>query len=253
MDVLAQDAVVGKSLMLSGALDHQGLDDFIPTLSVCSASDLPTATIFLEGTFRDTNLDIVRRNPFLLTEAALRDVGILCTGVTFAFFQPDDDSEEAMAKISLGGFSGLTTTLDNRPEGEPLLCDGFMQTLLARGAFLSPDIYESIEDRLLTIIDPEELKDEGITPSMTSFYDFIDFLVTQKGLAPPSLTISRQGHFVASWRLAIDKLVSLEFLGGNQIAWLIFTPEENAAGELTSKRIMRRIRSFQAAEWMRHG
>ena len=259
MDQLAYEAIVGKPLVSCDALDFQGWKQDAPMMSVLSGSDVVRIQDMNYSTdAASCMVEPVRPAP-IRKEATIGELTFSDTGLVFLCLGRDFDIDTVFRSVFWEA-SGLTTTPDSPRRRTRSVDQEYMLYLMAAGAHLPPAIYASFRDRLRTILDADELKNEGITPRQESFFDLIEFFSKQKSLRAPTLGITRRGNFVASWRAARDKLVTSQFLGEKRINWLIFAPGtddssmmETAAGETSFQNIMRRVRSFKADQWMKRG
>src|SRR5262249_28061107 len=70
--------------------------------------------------------------------------------------------------------------------------------------------------------------DEGIPLSSASVEQFVRFLRENSSLQQPSLVVTDDGNLRASWSPEADKHFAVEFLGGHNVAFVMFVPRASA-------------------------
>jgi hypothetical protein len=89
---------------------------------------------------------------------------------------------------------------------------------------LAPDHFDSMMrhiDRILS--DEEELQDDQVTPSLSSFDDMLAFLGGRPWDRAPAVGLNGKGQFSASWGKAHPKSdVTLTFLGEGVVKWYLY-------------------------------
>jgi hypothetical protein len=87
---------------------------------------------------------------------------------------------------------------------------------------LAPSTFESLKRQLpYTLGDDEELSEPMQRPDAASFGAMLTYLAKHHWIKPPSLTLTRNGIFVANWRLGREQKarLSVDFLDEKRARW----------------------------------
>jgi hypothetical protein len=83
-------------------------------------------------------------------------------------------------------------------------------------------VAESLRRQVSRLFNASEWDPEDRVPSVKSFQSLVAFLSRHSGLRAPSLTISSDGNFVASFLRGRDNIVRLEFDAEGWVRWLTY-------------------------------
>jgi hypothetical protein len=100
----------------------------------------------------------------------------------------------------------------------------FSEALGEWRGLLAPDHFDAMTrqiDRLLS--DQEELDEDKIVPSLSSFDDLLAFLSARPWDRAPAVGLNKRGHFSVSWGKPHPHTdVTLTFLGEGSVKWYVF-------------------------------
>jgi hypothetical protein len=112
------------------------------------------------------------------------------------------------------------------PRAEPpgSMLERFVRALGGWKGLLAPDHFGAMAqhvERLLS--DQEELDEDGVSPSLSSFDDLLSFLSSRPWDKAPAVGLNRRGQFSVSWTRARPHTdVTLTFLGESRVKWYVF-------------------------------
>jgi hypothetical protein len=99
--------------------------------------------------------------------------------------------------------------------------DACTYLLSRRASRLTDRLIDALSRQLRALLsDEDDLQEAGITVSVASFNDLVDFLATDSNRAHPSLSLTRDGHFAASWSPVARAKLTLVFKGSGHGEWL---------------------------------
>lgn len=108
-------------------------------------------------------------------------------------------------------------------------------------------------DELLEAFREEE---GGRVFSVDSLRGLISFLETNPALKLPSVTITPNGEFYASWKQGPDRIFSVQFLNSHSVRYVVFAPSaehvgrtDRASGSTSADSVMRSIAHFNVLAW----
>jgi hypothetical protein len=141
--------------------------------------------------------------------------GAFLVGATGAFLVG------ATGTFSAGGAGALSVpTADLRSDPSPTL-SRCLQALGLRQAILSARQVAALETQLRALLSDEaELIEAGISLSIASLYGLFDFLAGNDDGLHPSLSITRDGYFGASWSPRRRAKLTLIFRGAGVVEWI---------------------------------
>ena len=122
---------------------------------------------------------------------------------------------------------------------------------------LAPHHYDAMAfhaDRLLR--DQDELDEDGIVPSPSSFDDLIAFLAGRPWAKSPAVGLSAQGRFSGSWAHVgtPQSDVTLTFLGGGTVKWYVYGIGKkrtgSAAGTIDRPDLPGLLAKLECDDWM---
>ena len=136
----------------------------------------------------------------------------------------------ALYRLENGGqlYSEATTNTIDRSDlsiGEPATTlERFVRALGEWKGLLAPDHFDAMVqhvDRLLS--DQDELDEDNIVPSPSSFDDLLGFLSSRPWDKAPAAGLNRRGQFSVSWTKSRPHTdVTLTFLGEGSVKWYVF-------------------------------
>lgn len=100
----------------------------------------------------------------------------------------------------------------------------FARALSEWKGLLAPDHFDALVQHIERLLsDQEELDEDGITPSSSSFDDLLSFLSSRPWDKAPAVGLNRKGQFLVSWTRSHPYTdVTLAFLGEGSIKWYVF-------------------------------
>ena len=108
---------------------------------------------------------------------------------------------------------------------------------------LVPRHYDAMRAHIERLLgDEDELKEEGITPSIGSFDDLLMFLASRPWTKPPAIGLDKRGCFALSWAPArqVKADLTLTFLGNGSVRWYIYDARDRARPALSATGVSRR-------------
>jgi hypothetical protein len=149
------------------------------------------------------------------------------------------DLASTTAAIGIGAVIRLSGGCDARAPASPTpVVARFSRALDEWKGLLAPDHYDAMSrhvERLLS--DQEELDEDGIVPSSSSFDDLLTFLAARSWIRSPALGFNRSGQFSASWSRGrpIRSDVTLTFLGDGTVKWYVYGLGRRRTGSAAGK------------------
>lgn len=125
-----------------------------------------------------------------------------------------------------GGLGTQTTTnpIDRETTSTDSTVERFSRALAEWRGLLAPDHFDAMVrhiDRLLS--DEEELEEDNVVPSLSSFDDMLAFLSGRPWVRTPAAGLNRRGQFSISWGKAHPQVdVTLTFLGEGSVKWYLY-------------------------------
>jgi len=108
---------------------------------------------------------------------------------------------------------------------------------------LTPRHYDAMGAHIERLLgDEDELKEEGITPSIGSLDDLLMFLASRHWTKPPAIGLDRQGCFALSWAPArqVKADLTLTFLGNGSVRWYVYDARDRARPASSATGVSRR-------------
>jgi len=147
----------------------------------------------------------------------------------------------AFERVALSGACSAMIAADagqstsSKTEQPPTQIERFERALGEWKGLLAPDHFEAIAWHIQRMLsDQEELDEDNVAPSLSSFDDMLAFLSSRPWDRPPAVGMSKNGQFSASWAgPSPHRDVTLTFLGEGLIKWYVYGLGRKSAGSAT--------------------
>jgi len=131
---------------------------------------------------------------------------------------------------------GLSVSAFGELDGAPRTLMRCLRVLDSRSLILSERQANALRRQLRALLaDENELAEAGISVSIATLHELIDFLATADNKQHPNLSITRDGYFSASWSPRRRAKLTMVFKGASRVDWvavdLDHTPVISAKGD----------------------